>query len=97
MKRTGSPKKDPSSGEGLTLGESDAVRIHSPSGEDSVLESADDFEREAAALGTSEKSAVFLDARGQETGGIPLSLNRCFGACYVRPHSETDARSCPCS
>ncbi len=56
----------------LSLAKSEAVLIHSPSGEDFVLESADEFDREVAALGASEKFASFLDARSKETGGIPL-------------------------
>ncbi len=50
----------------------EAVLIHSPSGEDFVLEAADEFDRELAALGASEKFASFLDARSKETGDIPL-------------------------
>lgn len=56
----------------LTLAKSEAVLIHSPSGEDFVLESADEFDREVATLGASEKFACFLEARSKETGGIPL-------------------------
>jgi hypothetical protein len=56
----------------LTFAESETVLIHSPSGADFVLESADEFDREVAALGASEKFASFLDARSKETGSIPL-------------------------
>ena len=56
----------------LTFAKSEAVLIHSPSGEDFVLESADGFDREVAALGASEEFASFLDARSKETGDIPL-------------------------
>lgn len=56
----------------LTFAKSEAVLIHSPSGEDFVLESADEFDREVAALGASEKFASFLDARSKETEGVPL-------------------------
>lgn len=56
----------------LTFAKSEAVLIHSPSGDDFVLESADEFDREVAALGASENFASFLDARSKETGGIPL-------------------------
>ena len=56
----------------LTFAKSEAVLIRSPSGEDFVLESADEFDREVAALGASEKFASFLDAGSKETGGIPL-------------------------
>jgi len=72
MKRIDLTKEHHSLSEVLTLAKSEAVLIHSPSGEDFVLEPADDFDREVAALGASEKFASFLDARSKETGGIPL-------------------------
>ncbi len=56
----------------LILAKSEPVLIRSDSGEDFVLESADEFDREVAALGASEKFASFLEARSKETGGIPL-------------------------
>ncbi len=56
----------------LTLAKSGAIVIHSSSGEDFVLESASEFDREVAALGAGERFASFLDARSKETGGIPL-------------------------
>jgi hypothetical protein len=56
----------------LTLAKSEAVLIHSASGEDFLLEQADEFDREVAALGASEKFMSFLDARAKETGDIPL-------------------------
>jgi hypothetical protein len=46
------------------------------SGEDFVLEPADEFDREVAALGASEKFMSFLDARAKETGDISLSKVR---------------------
>ena len=72
MKRIDLTKEHHSLSEVLTFAKSEAVLIHSPSGEDFVLESADEFDREVAALGASEKVASFLDARSKETGGIPL-------------------------
>ena len=72
MKRIDLTKEQRSLSEVLTLAKSEAVLIHSPSGEDFVLESADEFDREVAALGASEKFTSFLDARSKETGDIPL-------------------------
>ncbi len=72
MKRIDLTKEHYSLNQMLTFAKSEAVLIHSPSGEDFVLESADEFDREVAALGGSEKFASFLEARAKETGGIPL-------------------------
>jgi len=60
----------------LALAKSEAVLIHSASGEDFLLEQADEFDREVAALGGSEKFMSFLDARAKETGDIPLETIR---------------------
>lgn len=73
MKRIDLSKGQPSLSEVLTLAKSEAVLIHSASGEDFILEQADDFDREAAALGGSEKFLSFLEARSNETGDIPVS------------------------
>jgi hypothetical protein len=72
MKRIDLTKEHHSLNEVLTFAKSEAVLIHSPTGEDFVLESANEFDREAAALGASEKFASFLDARSKESGDIPL-------------------------
>ncbi len=72
MKRIDLTKVCCSLSEVLTLAKSETVLIHAPSGEDFVLESADEFDREVAALGASEKFTSFLEARSEETGGIPL-------------------------
>ena len=72
MKRIDLTKEHHSLSEVLTFAKSEAVLIHSSSGEDFVLESADEFDREVAALGASEKFASFLGARSKETGEIPL-------------------------
>lgn len=40
--------------------------------EDFVLEHADDFDREVAALGGSAKLTSFLGDRSKETGDIPI-------------------------
>ena len=39
-------------------------------------ELADEFEREVATLGASDKFMSFLEARSKETGGIPISKIR---------------------
>ena len=57
----------------LALAKSEAVLIHSAGGEDFLIEPADEFDREAAALGGSEKFSSFLKARSNETGDIPLN------------------------
>ena len=56
----------------LNLAKSQTVLIHSDSGEDFLLEHADEFDREAAKLGESEKFMSFLDDRSKETRDIPL-------------------------
>jgi hypothetical protein len=73
MKRIDLSEGQPSLSEVLMLAKSEAVLIHSASGEDFILEPADDFDREAAALGGSEKFLSFLEARSNETGDIPIS------------------------
>jgi hypothetical protein len=56
----------------LSLAKSESVLIHSASGEDFLLEQADEFDREVATLGASEKFMSFLEARAKETGDIPI-------------------------
>jgi hypothetical protein len=72
MRRIDLTKEPHSLSEVLTFAKSEAVLIHSTSGEDFVLEPADEFDREVAALGASEKFASFLNARASETGDISL-------------------------
>ena len=60
----------------LALAKSDTVFIHTDSGEDFLLEHADEFDREVAELGGSEKFMSFLEARSKETGDIPISKIR---------------------
>ena len=72
MKKVDLAKERLSLTEVLTYAKTDTVLIRSTSGEDFVLESADEFDREVAALGASEKFASFLDARSRETGDLPL-------------------------
>jgi hypothetical protein len=73
MKRIDLNKEQHSLSDVLTLAKSEAVLIHSESGEDFLLEPADDFDREVAALGGSERFLSFLAARSKETGDIPIS------------------------
>jgi len=76
MKTIDLSKGEHSLSEILTLAKSEAVLIHSASGEDFLLEHADGFEREAAALGGSERFASFLEARSRESGDIPIGKIR---------------------
>jgi len=57
----------------LTLAKRDSILIHSATGEDFLLEPADDFDREVAMLGQSERFLSFLRERSQESGGRPLA------------------------
>jgi len=70
----------------LVLAKSEAVLIHSPSGEDFLLENADEFDREVAALGGSEKFMSFLKTRSTEKGDIPLSTVSEKRGMYRRLH-----------
>ncbi len=72
MKRIDLTKEHRSLSEVLTYAKSETVLIHSASGEDFVLEPADELDREVAALGASEKFTAFLSERAKETGDIPL-------------------------
>ena len=72
MKRIDLTKEHHSLSEVLTLAKSETVLIHSASGEDFVLESADEFDRKVVALGASEKFASLLDAPSKETESVPL-------------------------
>ena len=57
----------------LALAKSEPILIHSASGEDFLLEQADDFDKEVAALGASDRFASLLKARSGEAGDIPLA------------------------
>ncbi len=60
----------------LALAKSDTVLIHSSSGDDFLLEQADEFDREVAALGRSGKFMSFLEQRSKETGDLPIGKVR---------------------
>jgi hypothetical protein len=66
-------KEDYSIAELLALAKSGAILIHSASGDDFLLEEADELDREAAALGKSDSFMSFLEKRSAEAGEIPLS------------------------
>ena len=57
----------------LALAKTDSVLIHSAAGEDFLLEPADDFDREVALLGQSERFTSFLQERSKEEGGRSLA------------------------
>lgn len=57
----------------FTLAKAEALFIHSTSGEDFILEPANDFDREAVSFGDSEKFMSFLETRSKEDGDIPMS------------------------
>lgn len=56
----------------LTMAKSDTVLIHSVDGNDFLLEEADEFEREVASLGSSDKFMSFLEERSREQRDIPI-------------------------
>jgi hypothetical protein len=56
----------------ITLAKSEAVLIHSFDGHDFILEEADEFDREVASLGESDKFMSFLEERSGEENDIPL-------------------------
>lgn len=56
----------------ITLAKSEAVLIHSLDGYDFILEEADEFDREVASLGESDKFMAFLAERSEEENDIPL-------------------------
>jgi len=51
---------------------SESVLIVTDQGEEYILEAADEFDREVAELGRSEKFMNFLAERRKESGRIPL-------------------------
>jgi transcription initiation factor TFIID subunit TAF12 len=73
MKTIDLRKKELSISEILKLAKSDAVLIHSNSGEEFVLEQADSFDREVADLSCSEKFMKFLDSRSAESGDLSMN------------------------
>ena len=60
----------------LALAKSEEVLLHSQSGDDFVVERADDFDREVAALGSSTKFMSFLENRSKESEDMSLRAVR---------------------
>ena len=56
----------------LRMARFDMVLIHGTDGVQYILEEADEFEREIAVLGQSEKFMTFLQKRSEEPGGRSL-------------------------
>lgn len=56
----------------LSMARSESLLVHCASGDDFLIEAADDFDREAAALGKNDRFMSFLAARAGETGDIPI-------------------------
>jgi hypothetical protein len=56
----------------LQTARSQSVLIVTPEGDEYVLEIADDFDKEVAQLGNSEKFMQFLEERRKEPGRIPF-------------------------
>ncbi len=73
MKTIDLSKEQHSLSDVLALAKEESVFIHSSSGEDFLLEPADEFDREVAELGGSEKFMSFLETRSKETNRIPFA------------------------
>jgi len=52
---------------------SDLCPPGSPGGEDFLVEPADEFDKEIASLGSSERFMSFLEARSKEAGDLPIA------------------------
>jgi hypothetical protein len=65
-------KQDITLEELLQFASSDSVLIRARDGQEFVLESADEFDKEVAALGRSEKFMEFLASRSTEAGTVTL-------------------------
>jgi hypothetical protein len=72
MKTIDLTREKPTLGELLALAKQDTLLIHSVSGEDYLLEPADEFHNEVAALGQSEAFMSFLKERSKEHGDVAL-------------------------
>jgi len=86
MKTVDLSKGEHTLSEVLTIAKSEGVLIRSASGEDFVLEQADDFDREVAALGSSAKLMSFLGNRAKEAAGHSIR----------RSPQETQHLNVPC-
>lgn len=65
-------KKAPSVDELLAMARRESVLLVSEDGASFVLEEADDFDREVAQLGSSEKFMKFLEKRSKEKGVMSI-------------------------
>ena len=72
MKTIKLDKKAPSVDELLAIARRETVLLVSEDGTSFVLEEADDFDREVAQLGSSEKFMRFLEERSREKGVISI-------------------------
>jgi len=70
MKSVDLSTEHPSLAQILDMARSENVLLHADSGEDFVIERADEFDREAAKLGSSDKFMSFLEERSQESGDL---------------------------
>lgn len=68
MKTIKLDKKAPSVSELLAIASRESVLLVSEDGASFILEEADDFDREVAQLGSSEKFMKFLEKRSKEKG-----------------------------
>ena len=73
MKTVNLAEGDRSISELIKIAKSEPVLVHTIDGTDFVFEEADEFEREVAALGASDKFMSFLRKRSQEGEEIPAS------------------------
>lgn len=73
MKTVNLAEGDRSISELIELAKSEPVLVHAADGTDFVFEQADEFEREVAALGASDKFMSFLEKRSREGKEIPAS------------------------
>ncbi len=56
----------------LQMASSENLLIRDKNGREFILDAADDFDREVAQLGKSDKFMAFLEARSHEPGSISL-------------------------
>jgi len=73
MKTIDLAREDHTLAELLALAKGESVLIHATTGEDFLLEPADEFDREVAALGASKRFMSFLKERSKEAGGASLA------------------------
>jgi hypothetical protein len=73
MKTIDLGREQPSLADVLTLAKSEPLVIHSGPGEDYLLEPADEFDREVAALSNSDTFTTFLRSRSEEKGDVSIN------------------------